>query len=363
MPPFRKEKLFVAMSGGVDSLTAAALALEQGFDVTGIHFFTGFEPPGTKDQYQEALSSAAECIGIGLVTVNLSFDFARLVATPFVNAYAAGLTPNPCLLCNRRIKFGILLEKARQMGADRLATGHYARLATNEEGPMLYKGADLSKDQSYFLALAGPERLAKASFPLGMLTKEKVRKMAQERGILRFARSESQDVCFVSDGSYKDFLEKMGVKSVPGPIVDPSGRVIGSHNGLCSYTIGQRRGINRPSTEPWFVRGVDVSSNTLFVGRKSDLFSRGLIFDDAVWFGPEPKESFRAFVRIRYRSKETSCLVEPLGNGRARVLFDEPQKAVTPGQGAVLYEGDRVLGGGTIAETVEEAENAKETKR
>ncbi|MDI6796493.1 MAG: tRNA 2-thiouridine(34) synthase MnmA [Desulfatibacillaceae bacterium] len=359
MSPQKNDKLLVAMSGGVDSLTAAALSVEAGFDVTGIHFVTGFEQPATKAQYAATLKNAADFLGIGLVTVDVSQAFEQLVVQPFVSAYGAGLTPNPCLYCNRLIKFGILLEKALQMGATRLATGHYARLVAHDGIPALCKGADSSKDQSYFLALAGPKRLSKACFPLGMLTKNEVRKIATERGFGHFARSESQEVCFVSDGSYKDFLEKMGVTSAPGPIVNPSGRAIGSHRGLHAYTVGQRRGLNCPSSEPWFVTGIDIVKNTLFVGRKADLYRKGLVFDNAVWFGPDPEAPFKAAVRIRYRHKEVPCLVEPLENNRARVLFDAPQKAPTPGQGAVLYEDDRVLGAGIIVASIEEDEEVQ----
>ncbi|MFP4475103.1 MAG: tRNA 2-thiouridine(34) synthase MnmA [Desulfatibacillaceae bacterium] len=348
MPPV----IAIAMSGGVDSLVAAAMLKEAGHQVFGLHFTTGHEPVGADE---EALSGAAEAIGVPLHRLDLSDRFEAMVVRLFTEAYLSGRTPNPCMACNPAIKFGDLLSHARQLGAERLATGHYARVMPGGDGGVrLLKGSDPTRDQSYFLAFLDQARLTAALFPLGERTKDEVRKQARERGLDRFTRPESRETCFMADGRLADFLrDHAGVTPRPGPIVDTRGKQVGEHAGVHAFTIGQRRGLNCPSTEPWYVVRILPGENTLVVGRENDLYSRSAELVGVQWIRGDLRGRMETRVRIRYRHQEARATVEPLPDHRAGVVFDNPQKAVTPGQGAVFYDGDEVLGAGWIARGIE----------
>lgn len=346
----------VALSGGVDSLMAARLLVESGVRVTGLHFSTGFSPvppdfaPLLKRLVVSGMSPAS---AITVHVIDLSDGFRRHVVDYFIESYRAGRTPNPCLRCNPAIKFGLLLDAARSLGADHLATGHYARVLHDRESGRwrLFRGADRRKDQSYFLAFLSQAQLAAARFPLGERTKDEVRRMAGERGLAPLETEESQDVCFIR-GGYAEFLAGNGVAPHPGPIEDIGGRTIGMHQGLHRFTVGQRKGINVPASEPYYVIRLDVARNCLVVGFKDSVYAESCRVSGMNWIAAAPSGPFRASVRLRYRHEPVPAEVIPCpsGAGFGWVLgrFDEPQKAVTPGQGAVFYDGDEVLGGGWI---------------
>lgn len=342
------DRVAIAMSGGVDSLVAARLLMDSGADAFGVHFFSGFEPGGRK-ALPRRLTEAAGLLGLPLFPVDLSSAFEERVVAPFARAYEAGRTPNPCMLCNPTIKFGALLDEALKLGADALATGHYARVVPDDGGrPRLCRGADPAKDQSYFLARLGPSTLSRARFPLGGLTKDEVRKMARDLGLSQFARAESQEICFISGNDYRAFLEERGIAGRPGEIVTMEGKVLGRHQGLTRYTVGQRRGLDCPADRPLYVIRLNMAENRLVVGYVEELAARAMRVEDLLWNPEPPKGPLRVQARIRYRSAPAPALVEPLPGNRARVVFDKPQKAVTPGQGAVFYDGDQVLGSGWI---------------
>jgi tRNA-specific 2-thiouridylase len=268
----------------------------------------------------------------------------------FVKTYQRGKTPNPCLVCNPSIKFGTVLSAARERGVSCLATGHYARTETDENGRFrLFKGADHQKDQSYFLGFLSQEQLKAACFPLGNMTKAAVRKLAEETGLHPLSKEESQDVCFIKGTTYGEFLARQkSFEPRPGPIEDVSGNVLGQHNGLHLFTIGQRRGIHCPASEPYYVVRIDILNNRLVVGFKKDLFSSECRVSGINWIGGGPASPITAHIRLRYRHKAVPSLVFPIGKDTAIVKFKEAQSAVTPGQGAVFYREDEVLGGGWI---------------
>jgi len=353
-----KKTVAVALSGGLDSAVAATLLREDRHDVIGIHFLTGFEPPGKKPDSTSngpgclsAVEKAAECIGIPLKVIDCSLSFSKAVVEYFVDSYRRGKTPNPCVVCNQRIKFGLVLEHAKALGASALATGHYARLDKSSEGrPCLLKGADPVKDQSYFLARLTEQQLDRAIFPLGTYTKRRVRQIARRLGYTSFAQEESQELCFVHHPSYRDFLTDLGVfPKKPGPVVNIKGDLLGQHQGLYAYTIGQRRGIGIPGPEPYYVLRLNSAKNTLVIGTRAELASIECIVTHVNWIGTDPPQTPLAVkTRIRYRHKEVDTIVTPLGPDEVRVSFLTPQRAVTPGQAAVFYQGNRILGGGWI---------------
>jgi tRNA-specific 2-thiouridylase len=337
----------VALSGGVDSLVAAFRLREAGHRLIALHFTTGFETAAP-----ETVRALAGELGLPLHEIDLAASFRRAVVDDFVETYRRGRTPNPCMACNPRIKFGLLLDQARRLGAGRLATGHYARVARDGDGRVrLLRGADRAKDQSYFLARVPPDRLAAAVFPLGKLTKDEVRRRAAAAGFSGGVRSESQDICFVRE-SYADFLAAEGVASRPGEIVTVTGDVIGRHPGLHRFTVGQRRGIGVPGPEPYFVVRLAAETNQLVVGAKADLAADGCRVADVNWIAPPPDGPVAARVRVRHRHRAAPARIFPAPDGGAEVRFDAPQSAVTPGQGAVFFRGDDVLGGGIITEAL-----------
>jgi tRNA-specific 2-thiouridylase len=357
-----KQITAVALSGGVDSLMAACLLKEQGHQIVGIHFITGFETDASGMQppikvLSQRIHDIGAQLGITVKIVDVREEFREKIIAYFVRSYRRGRTPNPCMRCNPTIKFGTILSRAREFGVRELATGHYARIKRDEDGnPHLLKGLDNKKDQSYFLARLTGRQLAAARFPLGEMNKSVVKNMAIQKGLRPVVDAESQDICFIRHDSYGNFLRTQeGFEPRPGIIEDMSGNVIGKHNGLHLFTIGQRRGINCPAAEPYYVVRLDPERNRLTVGTQKDLLSSECTVVDINWIGREPASPIMACTRVRYRSEEVPSTVIPLENQAAVVRFKNPQPAVTPGQGAVFYIGDEILGGGWIEENMKTA--------
>lgn len=349
-----KIKVLAAMSGGVDSSVAALILQEAGYDVTGATMLLGVHrPEGVAGRFTDEAVSDAQAVCRQLGMAHLSLDFAELmerdVISPFMHEYLAGRTPNPCVTCNRRLKFGALLDKARELGFDYLATGHYARIEKTDSAWRLLRAKDDMKDQSYFLYAIRPDDLPFILFPLGGMTKREVRDQAARAGLPAASRTESQDICFVPDGDYGRVFSDRGLCCEPGDIVDASGRVLGRHRGIACYTIGQRGGLGVSAPAPLYVVSIDAKANRLIVGGKEDVLARGLIAGQLnILAGPLPKH---AFAKIRYRKKPAPCRLESEGK-TLRVVFDELQEAITPGQSVVFYDGDTVLGGGIIEKVI-----------
>ncbi len=354
----------VALSGGIDSLVSAALLKEQGRRLIGVHFLNGYETgmaPGSGPYTDASIASAlehaqrtmlplGEQLGIPIYIIDLRAEFQSLVVNYFISTYQSGKTPNPCIVCNPSIKFDILLKKAASWGANRVATGHYARIETAADGgKRLFSGKDKRKDQSYFLARLNQTQLAVAEFPLGQMNKEQTRRIARQRGLIPVCAQESQDVCFIKDGAYGDFLANQpGFHPLEGPIEDINGQVLGRHKGLHRYTIGQRRGLNCPSSEPFYVVRMDQKRRSLVVGRKNDLFTDTCQVNQINWISGPPDRPIQVMTRVRYRHKAVPSTLIPLDSTRAQICFENPEAAVTPGQGAVFYQAEEVLGGGWI---------------
>jgi tRNA-specific 2-thiouridylase len=359
-----KERIIVGMSGGVDSAVSAALLVEQGYEVIGVmlQLWRDSDTNGRSSEHHEAvnehikdLKQVTQQLGIQLEIVNARDSFLRRVVEPFVCGYERGITPNPCLTCNPQLKFDRLLEEARFWGAPKIATGHYARILHNENGTVeLHKGRDPEKDQSYVLALIPQPVLQQVVLPLGEFTKDEVREYARQRGIQVAGKTESQDLCFIADGNYREFLRSRGIRNNrPGPIRLSNGEIVGEHTGLPDYTIGQRKGIGIAWAEPLYVIAKDIGTNSLIVGARSELGGTTITVRDVNWIsGSTPDNTFRAEVKIRYKSEPAQALVVPVGYNRADVRLDHPLDDVTPGQGAVFYQGELVIGGGIIAGSV-----------
>jgi tRNA-specific 2-thiouridylase len=357
----------IAMSGGVDSTMAAYLLKKRGHQVTGIHFITGYDTvsenitsfngvddvSAAKKAALQKLLPITKRLDIPIEVIDIRSEFERRVVQYFIRTYQAGQTPNPCIVCNPSIKFGTVFETAKNLGATTFATGHYARIVQYKQDKSdrfhLLRGIDTSKEQSYFLARLTQEQLSRAWFPLGGMTKFQVKKMAKEQGLFSLVKKESQDVCFIKQNTYADFLmKKNGMRAKPGPIADMRGRVIGEHRGLHLFTIGQRRGINCPAEKPYYVLRIDVEKNRLVVGDKQDLLSSECNVTDVNWICKTPNEPISAETKMRYRHKAAPSTLIPVDTRTVRVVFKTPQSAITPGQCAVFYRREEVLGGGWI---------------
>jgi tRNA-specific 2-thiouridylase len=340
----------VAVSGGVDSLVAAHLLKQTEPQVVAVHFRTGFEAEPA-DRTRLRIQSISEQLDLPVHVLDLSAEFRREVVDYFAATYLAGQTPNPCVVCNPLIKFGVLLRRVEAMGAARLATGHYADVRRGPDGRFrLFKGGDTRKDQSYFLARLTQEQLARACFPLAALTKDAVRAIAAAEGFGPAHTGESQDVCFIRTGAYPQFIAELtGRPAETGLIETTDGRIVGRHPGLHAFTVGQRRGINCPAAEPYYVVRLDRGRNRLVVGHKNEILAAQCRVVQINWIAPPPATDVRVRARVRYRTPETPATVAPIDADNAWLRFDAPQPAVTPGQAAVFYDGDEVLGGGFIS--------------
>lgn len=347
-------KVLVAMSGGVDSSVAACLLAERGHEVLGSHLklvHTGGVDHGCCGPSAEADARAvAETAGFSFEVVDMSEVFERRIVGDYISEHAAGRTPNPCVRCNERIKFGAFLDRAGELGFDCVATGHYVRTSRDAAGRWrLSRGLDRSKDQSYVLAGLTQRQLARSVFPVGGQTKAETRAHAERLGLPVAGKPDSQDLCFAPAGDAGAFVASRAPDLIrDGEVVDPDGRVVGSHAGTHRVTIGQRRGIGVSTGERTYVLDVDAAANRVVVGPASLLSRRGLIAERVNWIPERPEGPFEAAVKIRYRGDDVPAVVEPAGRDDARVEFRSPQPAVTPGQAVVFYTGDEVIGGGTI---------------
>jgi len=352
-------RVVVAMSGGVDSSVSAALLKQQGYDVIGISL--QLYDPLPRDASCKKLKTCcslddvldagrvAQKLGIPFEVIDLRREFHELVVDNFIGEYAAGRTPNPCIRCNEHIKFDLLLEKAIGMGATYLATGHYARIEEDADGSAhLLTGLDPAKDQSYFLFTLTSQQLTRVMFPVGALEKSRVRELAAAFGLPVARKRESQEICFIPDNDYVAFLEKNGLSQREGDVVMVGGEIVGRHAGIHRHTIGQRKGLGIAWKRPLHVLALDRERNRVVVGESAELLRRGLTASSATWAVQPVEIEFRAACRIRYRHQPVPCRVTLMDDNRFQIVFDEPQKAVTPGQAVVLYDGERVLGGGWI---------------
>jgi len=357
-----RKRVIVGMSGGVDSSVTAGLLVEQGYDVVGITLNLwpedGDDPADAREDACCALGAVedarrvADRLGIRYYVMNFRDVFEEKVIKDFIGEYARGRTPNPCVRCNQFIKFDALLAKAALFGADYVATGHYARVEQDPDTSrwLLRKSADLSKDQSYVLYVMTQDRLEHALFPLGALSKTETRQLALDWKLPVANKPESQDICFVPFKRYGEFLEKHAPETLTaGPIVDSTGAQVGMHQGIALHTVGQRRGLGLATKEPRYVTGINAKLNTVLIGSLDDLLRADCDLEDVNWVKiSEPTAPIRTLVRIRYRADLVPATVYAQPGARAHLVFDEPQRAVTPGQAVVFYDGEYVVGGGTI---------------
>lgn len=358
----RDETVVVAMSGGVDSSVAAALLVEQGYRVIGMMLRLWSEE-GKEDQNRcctpDAMALArrvAAKLGIPFYAVDVREKFKEVVVSHFLEGYASGITPNPCLKCNRYIRWGTLYEYAQSLGATWFATGHYARLRRLESGEVqLLRGVDVEKDQSYVLSVLPQEQLRHTFFPVGEYHKPEVRELARRFGLPVANRADSQDLCFLAGGDYRDFLSRHAPEvSRPGVIVNRQGEILGEHQGLAFYTIGQRKGLGIAFPRPLYVLEKDVVRNRLVVGEEHELGRSTLIAERVNWISGQPPVSpIQVEVKIRYKAREAHGVVIPLTPDRVKVEFDHPLRDITPGQQCVFYQGEICLGGGTISTGME----------
>ena len=346
------ENIYAAMSGGVDSSAAALLALRAGGRVTGVTL--RLHDHGGCGSQQDAADAQAVCAALGAEHKILDARdlFLKEVVDPFAQSYLAGHTPNPCIRCNARLKFGFLLDKALEEGADAIVTGHYARVMYDETRGrwLLKKGLSEQKDQSYVLYTLTQHQLSHLRLPLGEMDKEAVRALAREAGFANCDKPDSQDICFVPDGAYARFIwEHTGHTPEPGDFIDVDGCILGQHAGIECYTIGQRKGVGLSGAHPYYVVAKNADRNTVMLGEDEDLWREDLTAGELNWIAFDDLTApLRCAARTRYHQAETPCTVTPGEDGRAEVHFDAPVRAITPGQAVVFYDGDVVLGGGTI---------------
>lgn len=345
----RNKKIATAISGGIDSLVAAFILKKKKFDVTGLHFFTGYETRKRSD-IEKDLLKMCDFLEIPIVFLDIKERFNKDIVSYFKDSYKKGLTPNPCLVCNPLIKFSLLIDEAEKLGINKIATGHYVNTKMEENGSVsVLKGKDPLKDQSYFLSMVNPENLKKVVFPLGNLKKTRVKKIAERYGLIPVEKNESQDICFIQNKKYGDFLEKdKSFTFKPGKIVDRNGKVIGSHKGLHNFTIGQRKGLNCPGPHPYYVLDLQPQKNRLIIGTKQELLSNSCFVKDINWFEKPDQFPFEADVKIRYSHSPAKALIHEAGDNRLKIEFKEPVSSITPGQGAVFYNDDKVTGAGFI---------------
>ena len=346
-----KKTALIAMSGGVDSSVAAYLMQQQGFRCGGaiMQLWKEVSSGAVNDA-----KAVADRLSMDFHALDASEEFREKVVDYFVNSYEKGLTPNPCIQCNRHLKFSFFLDRALELGYDHIATGHYATIRQDADTGrfLLCKAKDAAKDQSYFLSCLTQQQLAHVHFPLGELTKEEARAIAEEQGFVNARKKDSQDICFVPDGDYVAFMKQYTGKDYPaGNYLDLSGKVVGRHCGAVCYTLGQRKGLGIALGAPVYVCSKDMEANTVTVGPESALFATTLLADKWSWFPfATLTEPIRVLAKARYRHIPQPATVYPMENGRAKVVFDAPQRAMTPGQTVALYDGDTVVGGGIITE-------------
>lgn len=356
-----KKKVMLGMSGGVDSSVAAALLLEQGYDVIGVTMQIWPDKNKNTDCQERTCCSdsavydarmVAEKLGIPFYVLNFKDNFKENVIDYFNSEYFKGRTPNPCIACNKFIKFGKMLDKATSMGVDYISTGHYARIKYNSNNGkyILYKSLAKNKDQTYVLYNLTQNQLSKTLFPLGEYSKDKVREKAKELGLSVSSKPDSQEICFVDDNDYGRYVyENTNREVVPGDFIDLAGKKLGQHKGIIHYTIGQRKGLGITFGKPMFVCGIDSIKNTVTLGEEADVFSDTLIASDLNFISIDNlSNTMKIKAKIRYSASEADAIIKPLDNTSVEVKFNEPQRAITPGQSVVFYDDDDVVGGGII---------------
>lgn len=349
-----KERVLIGMSGGVDSAAAAALLLDAGYEAVGctLRLYSGGEGGCCSLEDVEDARSVAGRLGIDFFAFNFSELFRRRVMDEFVAGYQAGRTPNPCITCNRHVKFSALLQRADDLNAGYIATGHYARVDCDRASGRwrLLRSQDIRKDQSYVLYPLSQQTLSRLLLPVGELDKAAVRALAEERGLCNAHKPDSQDICFVPDGDYPAFLTKYGgVELLPGDFVDATGRVLGRHRGLACYTTGQRRGLGVSADRPLYVLRKDAAANAVVLGDEAELYSRSVWTEDFNWVSLAPQaQPLAVTAKTRYSQREAAGTLFPEAGGGVRLVFEEPQRAVTAGQSLVAYQGEAVVGGGVI---------------
>lgn len=354
----KKKQVLVGMSGGLDSSMTAFLLQKKGYDVVGLTLRLADNFIEDKSRQFDVINrAAAVCkkLDIRHVVEDATEDFESCVVTDFAHEYFSGRTPNPCVICNKKLKWSKMLTMADDMGIPYVATGHYARIAESEKRFFIKKGADPLKDQSYFLWSLSQEALSRTLFPLGNMKKEELKKLAEEIELPHREQSESQDICFIPEENYRRFLEKYYPENIKkagrGKFIDKNGQFLGEHDGFYRFTIGQRKGLGVATGEPMYVREIRADTNTVVLVNKMDMEDVGCVVKNINWMAVAPiKETLNAQVKVRYRHPGMPCRLEPLANGYCHILFNEGLIAVTPGQSAVFYDGDKVLGGGLICQ-------------